>query len=81
VSRLAFGTLPPALRTLYGVEVGRARRAAMDVAFAAARTIRPLLPDRFRFIAPYQEWLAARDGKPSPVAAARARGAGRVRTR
>src|SRR5262245_26884117 len=57
VSRLAFGTLPPEIRRLYGVEVGPARRAAMRATFAATRLARPLLPHRYRFIAPYQEWL------------------------
>jgi len=56
VSKLAFGTLPRELRNLYGVEVGAGRRAALRAAFAATRTLRPLLPPRFRFIAPYQEW-------------------------
>ena len=57
VSRLAFGTLPPELRRVYGVEVGPARRRAMRATFAATRVLRPLLPHRYRFIAPYQEWL------------------------
>ena len=67
VSRLAFGTLPPELRRLYGVEIGPARRHAMRATFAATRLMRPLLPPRYRFIAPYQEWM---HGRPSrfPVA-------------
>jgi uncharacterized protein (DUF2236 family) len=73
VSRLAFGTLPPELRSLYGVKLTRARRSAMRAAFAATRWFRPLLPDRFRFIAPYQEWLLRRAGKPVPERVARAR--------
>ena len=60
VSRLAFGTLPPEIRRLYGVEIGPARRAAMRATFAATRLARPLLPHRYRFIAPYQEWLRGR---------------------
>ena len=66
VSRLAFGTLAPELRSLYGVELTPARRAAMRAAFAATRWFRPVLPDRYRFIAPYQEWLLRRAGKPVP---------------
>jgi uncharacterized protein (DUF2236 family) len=73
VSRLAFGTLPPELRALYGVELTPARRAAMRAAFAATRWFRPLLPDRFRFIAPYQEWLLRRAGRPVPERVMRAR--------
>jgi uncharacterized protein (DUF2236 family) len=63
VSKLAFGTLPPELRRLYGIEVGPSRRAAMRAAFAATRAIRPFLPPRFRFIAPYQEWRTGRSGQ------------------
>ena len=73
VSRLAFGTLPPELRSLYGVDLTPARRAAMRAAFAATRWLRPLLPDRYRFIAPYQEWLLRRAGKPVPERVTRGR--------
>jgi uncharacterized protein (DUF2236 family) len=60
VSRLAFATLPPELRRIYRVDVGPARRQAMRATFAATRLLRPLLPPRYRFIAPYQEWLRGR---------------------
>ena len=60
VSRLAFGTLPPEIRRVYGVEIGPARREAMRATFAATRRLRPLLPPRYRFIAPYQAWLHGR---------------------
>jgi uncharacterized protein (DUF2236 family) len=73
VSRLAFGTLPPELRSLYGVELTPARRTAMNAAFAATRRLRPLLPDRYRFIAPYQEWLLRRAGRPVPERVSRGR--------
>jgi uncharacterized protein (DUF2236 family) len=63
VSKLAFGTLPPVLREAYGVELGPGSRAAMRAAFAAIRTIRPVLPARYRFIAPYQDWLRRREGR------------------
>jgi uncharacterized protein (DUF2236 family) len=56
VSRLAFGTLPRPIRDLYGVRIGPIRAAAMRATFVAARAGRPLLPARFRFIAPYAEW-------------------------
>lgn len=66
VSRLAFGTLPPELRRLYGVEIGPVRRQAMRATFAATRLLRPLLPPRYRFIAPYQQWLSGRTSR-SPL--------------
>ena len=60
VGRLAFGTLPAGLRELYGVHLGPGRKAAMRATFAAIRAGRPLLPARFRYIAPYQESLRER---------------------
>jgi uncharacterized protein (DUF2236 family) len=57
VSRLAFGTLSPLLREMYGVPMSPAKRAAMAATFASIRAVRPLLPPKFRYIAPYQEWL------------------------
>jgi uncharacterized protein (DUF2236 family) len=56
VSRLAFATLPAAMREQYGFQVGTGKRAAMAATFAATRALRPLLPPKFRYIAPYQEW-------------------------
>jgi uncharacterized protein (DUF2236 family) len=56
VSRLAFGTLPPGLREQYGVDLGPVKEATMHATFAATRMIRPLLPPKVRFIAPYQAW-------------------------
>lgn len=77
VSRLAFGTLPPELRHLYGIRLSDAERIAMRSTFAAVRAIRPLLPPRFRYIAPYQEWRARREGRSvSPNASEARRRAG-----
>lgn len=75
VSRLAFATLPPAMREQYGIRVGPVRRAAMAATFAATRALRPLLPPKLRYIAPYQEWLLRERGvEPSDeVAEARRR--------
>jgi uncharacterized protein (DUF2236 family) len=56
VSRLAFGTLPPVMRELYGVRMTPRRRVAMSGVFATLRRMHLILPPRYRFIAPYQEW-------------------------
>jgi uncharacterized protein (DUF2236 family) len=63
VSKLAFATLPAPVRRQYGFELSPARRAAVRTTFAALRAMRPLLPARFRYIAPYQDWLARRAGR------------------
>jgi uncharacterized protein (DUF2236 family) len=73
VSRLAFATLPEPLRESFGVRVGPAKRAAMTATFAATRLARPLLPARFRYIAPYQEWLLRQRGREVPGAVRDAR--------
>ena len=62
VSRLAFGTLPPLIREMYGIRVGPAKAAAMRATFAAIRAGRPLLPHRFRYLAPYNEWRLRAEG-------------------
>ncbi len=76
VSRLAFATLPGPVRDLYGVPTSAGRRAATAVTFATMRRIRPLLPERYRYIAPYQDWLAARRGRPAGLSQRARRGAG-----
>jgi hypothetical protein len=48
---------------MYGIDVGTGRRVAMRATFAAIRVLRPLLPTRFRFIAPYQEWRTGSSGR------------------
>jgi uncharacterized protein (DUF2236 family) len=69
VSRLAFGTLPPVVREMYGIPMSR----AMTATFAAIRAGRPLLPPRYRYIAPYQEWLLRRKGVDTGSSVERAR--------
>jgi uncharacterized protein (DUF2236 family) len=73
VSRLAFGTLPPVVRELYGIPMSRTKETAMAATFAAIRAGRPLLPARFRYIAPYQEWLLRRKGIDTDARVERAR--------
>jgi uncharacterized protein (DUF2236 family) len=62
VSRLAFATLPPRLREGFGIRLGPVKKAGMRATFAATRLARPLLPNRVRFIAPYQEWRLRQRG-------------------
>ena len=62
VSRLAFGTLPPRLQEAYGVPFGPAKRTAVRATFPAIRAFRPLLPPKYRFIAPYNEWRLRQTG-------------------
>jgi uncharacterized protein (DUF2236 family) len=63
VSRLAFGTLPPVVREMYGVPMSPAKAAAMRATFAGIRAVRPLLPPRFRYLAPYDEWRRRQRGE------------------
>jgi uncharacterized protein (DUF2236 family) len=63
VSRLAFATLPPTLRRTYGIRLGVGGRGATRATFAAMKTLRPLLPPKLRYIAPYQEWRLRRRGR------------------
>ena len=66
VSRLAFATLPPPLREQYGFQVGWGTRAAMSATFAATRVVRPLLPPKLRYLAPYNEWRLSQRGLRPP---------------
>jgi uncharacterized protein (DUF2236 family) len=63
VSRLAFGTLPPQVRAMYGGEPTPARELAMRATFAATRSLRRFLPPKYRFIAPYNEWRLRNEGR------------------
>ena len=66
VSRLAFATLPPALREGFGVRLDAGKKTAMDATFAVTRLLRPLLPPKLRYIAPYQEWRLRQKGVEPP---------------
>jgi uncharacterized protein (DUF2236 family) len=52
VSWWAFGTLPPAVRSMYGVRWTVTREAALQASLAMLRAGRPLLPRRYRVILP-----------------------------
>jgi uncharacterized protein (DUF2236 family) len=58
VSRWAFGTLPPPLRDGYGVRWNPVKELALRASLPSLRIVRPLLPLRYRYIQPYQTWLA-----------------------
>ncbi len=72
VSRLALDTLPREIRDLYGVRFGTAQLLEMRATLAALRAVRPVLPPKYRYIAPYQEWLRRRSGPGSDFASPRA---------
>jgi uncharacterized protein (DUF2236 family) len=73
VSRLAFATLSPLVREMYGFPLGPARQAAVDATLVATRLVRPFLPTKYRYLAPYNMWRARRAGKPVPDDVERAR--------
>jgi uncharacterized protein (DUF2236 family) len=62
VSRLAYGTLPAGLREMYGLPFGPWKRRAMRATFPVIRAVRPLLPPKYRFIAPYTDHMLRRRG-------------------
>jgi len=66
VSRLAFATLPPLVREMYGFGLGPLRQAAVDLTFAATRLARPLLPSKYRYLAPYDQWRRRQRGEDVP---------------
>jgi uncharacterized protein (DUF2236 family) len=63
VARLAFGMLPPDVREGYGFPFGPGKRVGIQATFAALRMLRPLLPPKVRFIAPYQAWRRQQRGR------------------
>jgi uncharacterized protein (DUF2236 family) len=62
VARLAFATLPPVIREQYGFDVGPLKEAAARTTLTAIRFVRPLLPPKLRYIAPYHEWRLRQKG-------------------
>jgi uncharacterized protein (DUF2236 family) len=70
VSFLAFASLPPPVRDLYGVRHGPAQELRMRAVCAGMRLDRPLMPPRLRFIAPAILAGARLRGEPVRVAEA-----------
>ena len=58
--------LPPLVREMYGFPLGPARQAAVDAAFAATRAVRPFLPAKYRYLAPYDAWRRRQRGRVVP---------------
>lgn len=59
-------TLPPRLRLAYGLTYDADERRAAQSAVAWIRRLYPRLPERLRFVGPYQEAVARLSGKPRP---------------
>jgi uncharacterized protein (DUF2236 family) len=70
VSFLAFATLPPALRELYGVDHGILDELRRRAVCAVMRLDRPVMPPRWRFIAPAILAGARLRGEPARIAEA-----------
>lgn len=66
VARLAFATLPPGVREMYGFDVGPVKERAARATLVATRALRPLLPAKYRYIAPYAEWRSRQRGITTP---------------
>lgn len=66
VARLAFATLPRHVRGMYGFDVGPVKERAARTTLAATRLLRPILPAKYRYIAPYAEWRLRQRGKTVP---------------
>ncbi|MEX2274802.1 MAG: oxygenase MpaB family protein [Actinomycetota bacterium] len=65
VSWWAFGTLPSRLREGYGVRWNRAKQATLRSSLAGVKLGHRAIPPKYRYIAPYQEWVHRRRGQPS----------------
>jgi uncharacterized protein (DUF2236 family) len=73
VARLAFATLPPELQERYGLPFGRMKRASAAATFPGIRAFHRLIPPRYRYIAPYQEFLRRERGSGAQDVVERAR--------
>ena len=73
VARLASATLPPGVREMYGFDIGPMEERAAKATLVATRALRPLVPARYRYIAPYAEWRLRQTGRSTPGAAEEAR--------
>jgi uncharacterized protein (DUF2236 family) len=60
------GMLPPRLRIAFGLHYGQAEQRVAESAITWIRRVHPLLPDRLRFVGPYQEAVARLSGGARP---------------
>lgn len=58
--------LPARLRTDFGLAYGETEQRAAQSALAWIRRLYPVLPERLRFVGPYQEAMARLSGKAHP---------------
>jgi hypothetical protein len=64
---------------MYGVDATPARVLGTRATFATARVLRPFLPPKYRFIAPYHEWRLRQKGRKVDSAVDQARRAAGIR--
>jgi len=60
------GMLPPRLRIAFGLDYGQAEQRIAESMIKWIRRVYPLLPDRLRYVGPYQEAMARLSGRPRP---------------
>jgi uncharacterized protein (DUF2236 family) len=60
------GMLPPRLRKAFGLPYGQAEQHIAESAIAWIRRIYPALPERLRYVGPYQEAVARLSGRARP---------------
>ena len=63
---LTAGMLPPRLRIAFGLHYGQAEQRIAECAIARMRRVYPFLPDRLRYVGPYQEAMARLSGRARP---------------
>jgi uncharacterized protein (DUF2236 family) len=63
---LTAGMLPPRLQIAFGLHYGRAEQRIAESAITRIRRVYPLLPDRLRYVGPYQEAMARLSGRVRP---------------
>ena len=60
------GMLPPRLRKAFGLPYGEAEQRIADAAIGRIQRIYPALPERLRYVGPYQEAVARLSGRTRP---------------